>query len=333
MTNLLQLAIALLADLGLNKPTHGIDRRKLMFDSLRTPQNALAESKALTNDERASAKFRRIPALKYLNNMDQQLKALLASNECQGDMLLARMIHTQQFAERVAEAMRSDEPEDPTIPHAPVALHLKTLRKEFRAQSISSPVDVENNKLLLIQHYAVEILIHDNGLKNSFWNLPSSTNQRIDVLWNLLQNIKAFFETLFQFPPEEMFRIPYSGWGQSTHVILIFARLSNLQFEGWDPQMARDTYDFAAFIEKLIQLLKNTNEYAASGWLSGQDDFVICRSLEKSNIIQKWWQNTRPGLSPSVLHALSPNFDIFKDSSLGDDFWDELMRDCEPLQF
>ncbi|KAJ6013419.1 hypothetical protein N7540_008010 [Penicillium herquei] len=218
--------------------------------------------------------------------------------------------------------MRSDEPEDPTIPHAPVALHMKTFRKEFGPQSISSSVDMDNNKLLLIQRHAVEILIHENGLNHSFWNLPSLTNERIDVLWNLLQNIKAFFETFFQLSPEEMYR-------DVQNTILWMGPIN----ARWDPQMARDTYDFGAYIEKIIQFLKDTNDYAASGWLSGHDDPIVSRSLEKIKFIQKWWQNTGPGRSPAGLQGLSPNFDLFKDSVLGDDFWDELMRDCEPLQF
>lgn len=78
--------------------------------------------------------------------MEKHLQALLASGECDEDFLLARMIHIQQFAERVVEAVRTDEPEDPAIQHAPVALHLKTLRKEFRSQPASSHVGVEDNR-------------------------------------------------------------------------------------------------------------------------------------------------------------------------------------------
>ena len=52
MTNLVQLTIGLLADLGLNKPTHGHDRRQLMFDHSKITNGLLAEPRNLTNDER-----------------------------------------------------------------------------------------------------------------------------------------------------------------------------------------------------------------------------------------------------------------------------------------
>ncbi|KAJ5291799.1 hypothetical protein N7478_001050 [Penicillium angulare] len=361
MTNLLQLAIALLADLGLNKPSHGTDRRKLMFGSSKLTQGAVAESRPLRNDEtrallgcffvssmfvlpfhvhitcpnsnRVSAIFRRIPALGYTNYMERQLQSLLDSREYECDVLLAEMTHVQQFAERVFEAMRYDEAEDPTIPHAPIALHLKALRKEFQCQSMTSPNELQNDKLLNVQKCAVEVFIHENGINDSFWNPPSTTNERIDVMWNLLQSIKCFFESFLDLSPETVFQIPYSGWGQSTYVILIFSRLSQLECPGWDPQMVRDTYDFSGMIEALIQFLEKCMNYAALHWLSGQQDPVITRALSKVKFIQTWWQNTRPGLSPSQMQPFSPSLSFSKGSVLGDDFWDELMRNCEPLEF
>ncbi|KAJ5097014.1 hypothetical protein N7456_007735 [Penicillium angulare] len=345
MTNLLQLAIALMADLGLNKPSHGTDRRKLMFDSSKLTQGAVAESRLLRNDETrallgcfyvssiVSAIFRRIPALGYTNYMEKQLQFLLGSNEYESDILLAQMIHIQQFAERVFEAMRYDEAEDPTIPHTPIALHLKTLRTEFRNLSMTIPIELQNNKLLRLQKCAVDVFIHENGINDSFWNPPSTTNERIDVLWTLLQGIKGFFETFLDLSPEKLFQLPYSGWGQSTYVILIFSRLSNLECPGWDPQMVHNTYDFAGLIEALIQLLGKSINYAGLHWLSGQRDPVIARALSKVKFVQTWWQNTRPGLSPSQIQPFSPDLGFSRGSVIGDDFWDELMRDCEPLQF
>lgn len=112
-----------------------------------------------TNRNRVCAIFRRIPALEYTNYMEKHLQALLTFEECDGDFLLARMIHIQQFAERVVEAVRTDEPEDPTVQHAPVSLHLKTLRKEFRSQPVSSHVGVENNRESTPQYLRPQLLM------------------------------------------------------------------------------------------------------------------------------------------------------------------------------
>lgn len=52
MTNLLQLSIAILADLGLNKPAHANDRRKLIFDASRSSYGFTVDTKTTTNEER-----------------------------------------------------------------------------------------------------------------------------------------------------------------------------------------------------------------------------------------------------------------------------------------
>lgn len=52
LTNLLQLAIAALADLELNKPAHANDRRKLVYDVTRSSYGFTSETRELTNDER-----------------------------------------------------------------------------------------------------------------------------------------------------------------------------------------------------------------------------------------------------------------------------------------
>lgn len=79
--------------------------------------------------------------------MEEQLNALLDTRERDSDLLLARMVQVQQFAERVERAVPYDEPFNSQIPQTPVMLHLRTLRNEFRAQSQSYPAEIENNGL------------------------------------------------------------------------------------------------------------------------------------------------------------------------------------------
>lgn len=86
-------------------------------------------------------------------------------------------------------------------------------------------------------------------------------------------------------------------------------------------------------VERLLNFLEEANYYAGVNWLAGEPDPIIMRAMGKVKFIQKWWHNTQPGLSPSQLQPFSPKFDFPNGSVLGDDFWDELMRDCEPLQF
>lgn len=52
MTNLVQLAISIMADLELNKPVHPNDRRKLIYDNARSSYGFTNETRVLTNDER-----------------------------------------------------------------------------------------------------------------------------------------------------------------------------------------------------------------------------------------------------------------------------------------
>lgn len=52
ITNLLQLAIAVLADLELNKPVHSNDRRKMIYDAARSSFGFTDETRDLSNEER-----------------------------------------------------------------------------------------------------------------------------------------------------------------------------------------------------------------------------------------------------------------------------------------
>ncbi|KAJ5180594.1 zn 2cys6 transcription factor [Penicillium capsulatum] len=346
MTNLLQLAIALLADMGLNKPTHGNDRRKYMFDSSRITHGVLAESRMMTNDERRAllgcfyvssivcSIFRRVDALEYTPFMDKQLNDLLDTRERESDLLLARMVQIQQFAERVVDTVSYEETDGSQIHHAPVVLHLRALRNEFRTQAQSYPSHIEDREILQLQKYVVEIMIHENGLYNAFWEAPSSTNERIDVLWTLLQSIKSFFEIFWNLSDLAIHEIPYSSWGLSTYVILIFSRLSMLECPGWDHEVAKDNIEFVAVLDALIAKTMSASDYGAARWLSGAQDEVCRRILEKLRFIKSWWQASRPGANLAELKPISPYLDPAASGTfLGDDFWEDLMRDCEPLQF
>lgn len=52
MTNLTQMAIAVLADLELNKPYHANDRRKMIFDPTRSSFGFTTETMKMNNEER-----------------------------------------------------------------------------------------------------------------------------------------------------------------------------------------------------------------------------------------------------------------------------------------
>lgn len=177
-------------------------------------------------------------------------------------------------------------------------------------------------------------MIHENGMYSSFWHGPATTNERIDVLWTLLQNIKAFFDMFSKISELTIYEIPYSGWGQSTYVLLIFSRLCMLECPGWDHQVAQDNIDFLSVTDGLMQKMEMSIQLGATHWTAGKPDPVCTRIMEKIRFIKNWWLTYRPGANVDGMQPISPGIDFSNAGAvLGDDFWEELMRDCEPLQF
>ncbi|KAJ5091777.1 hypothetical protein NUU61_006647 [Penicillium alfredii] len=384
MTNLLQLAIAMLADLGLNRPTHANDRRKFMFDSSRINYGFLVEARTLKNEERrallgcfyvssvcvvlfwpmidpmltlfrVSAIFRRVNALEYTSYLEKELHTLLDSHEYESDLLLAGLVQVQQIAERIVQAVPYDEPDNPHVLHAPIILHLKTLQRELESQAQSIPPVLKHNGsfrcncersickrsanhvlavVFILNKHNAEVLLHESGLYHSFWQTPSSTTERINVLWRCLRSVKAFWDTFLSIPDHMVFTLPYSGWGPSTYIILIFSRLFTLECPGWDPQVAREALDFPTVVDAILAKMESATRYAKSRWLIENYDELCERVTERVKFIKLSVLQSQRSAKPDSDNPDEQLYNNFAPPTvLADDFWEGLMKDCEPLQF
>lgn len=80
--------------------------------------------------------------------MDKALAELLASQEREGDILLAHLVHTQKIVHEITQVVPYDEPDRPRARGAPFVMHVKTLDKTLTDFQESLPPSLAKNGTL-----------------------------------------------------------------------------------------------------------------------------------------------------------------------------------------
>ncbi|OAA70128.1 hypothetical protein LEL_09944 [Akanthomyces lecanii RCEF 1005] len=341
LTNLLQLAIAALADLELNKPVHANDRRKLVYDVTRSSYGFTSETRELTNDERrallgcyylsstASTIYRKIDALRFSQYMEDALEHLLASQERESDVLLYYLVRLQQIVQNITQAVPYDEPHAPHTCGAPLVMHIKMLDKSLSDFQSSLPAS--------LRHHA-RIFLYEVSLYDAPWQgtLP---HQRLDGLWSCVEAMHSFFKIFCAMPNESCITIPYALWGQLSHALLTSSRVCLVNIVGWDKSIMDSDKKFLPILDTVMNRLEASQKYAKMTWLGEADDAILERIISKFGWMRKWFEEHAGGQSttghetaPTDANFIKNGMQEIQESILMDSrFWEEIMAEYQIL--
>lgn len=175
MTQVTQLAMALVANLGLNKPPLkepvqmmlNLDARgcpiKPFVPSTRTLEERRAvlgcfllssvyalefprDSESVTDKARVSSYFQRVDALRWNSHLDECLTVLAENKEHPSDALLVQLVKLQIIVERVGQAPWHDEHGNAAgLARAPPTFYLKALQAQLQDFKSQIPTEIQKN--------------------------------------------------------------------------------------------------------------------------------------------------------------------------------------------
>ncbi|CAD6586535.1 MAG: hypothetical protein ASARMPREDX12_002379 [Alectoria sarmentosa] len=293
ITQVIQLAMALVADLGLNKPPLKEPTQMMLnFDARGCPIKPFSPSTRTMEERRAVLGCFLLSSVYGPSSLyDKECLTVLAeSKEHPSDVLLAHLVKLQLVVERLRQAPWHDGHGDPTgLARAPPAFYLKALQAELQDIRVKLPPEIQRNDILLLHLYSTEVRVHEIAFSKAPAVINSPGFQRLDGLYACLHATKSWWDVFLAFPPASYVGFSAPIFTQMAHCIIILFRLLTFDDPVWDRGLVRDTANLSLIlgqvIERIIQakVAMNLDE----GVLEGKDALGLTAATLES--IKIWW--------------------------------------------
>ncbi|RDW82404.1 hypothetical protein BP6252_03516 [Coleophoma cylindrospora] len=256
LTVLMQLATALLIDLGLNGEY--LATAKSDQSTLQAFPEDMPQSNTRTLEGRraflgltyitsiVSVYVKHMDALRFTKYADICCRSLEEHAQYPSDEILIQLIRLQHISEQVQDALPHEDQFDLT-PNtaAPVALCVKILHNKLNKIQSSLPPHLQQNVFLLMHYHSTLIFLNEMALR-----VPVASRQA--ALHTCLTSIQAFLSLLGSIRTEESFKFTYCYWTQLTHILIVLGKVSCFECEEWDLRYVREVLDLSFVLEGFI---------------------------------------------------------------------------------
>jgi hypothetical protein len=277
--------------------------------------------------------------------MNESLQVLSNAEEFASDIFLIHLVRLQQHVQHIIQAGPYDEPQYPQNPGAPLVIHLQSLDRTLSDFQNSVPSSLHEDLLrrdfLAMHVHSARMFLYEVGLYDEPWQI-AATQKRLDMLWACSEAIISFFDVFLALAEESFFSFPYAIWGQMQDALLITSRLSILNVQGWAHGLVNENLQLPAILSRITEKLEKANALAKADWLTGESDGLIGNVLEKIDRIRRWFEeyvaSERAVPGPITNQggeraAGRDQGDVQAAAWIDDIFWEELIAECQPLQF
>ncbi|KAJ0122334.1 hypothetical protein J7T55_002847 [Diaporthe amygdali] len=244
LNNLLHLAQALLADLGLNRSPEVQERSNVMVLNPPAPNRTTNEDRRailgvwFLSSSVATGLMKALP-MRFSRYIKQCLEDLEKASEHESDLLLVHLVKIQRLTERIHNWTSQEDEEDDVsaILKAPPAAYQVAFHGEIGRLQASLPASLTDNRLL--QVYFAFVTLHLNEpppidagqLKKLADSLNSVTlhgPSSLDSLYRAQSALKGFFEKWFEMPTDFYTAMPIFVMLEVVYGITMLARWAKL---------------------------------------------------------------------------------------------------------
>ncbi|MCJ1378824.1 hypothetical protein MMC17_001923 [Xylographa soralifera] len=305
LTSLGQLAIAILYDLVLDKPSSSDPGLMLDYDlkDIRKPSRlsrppTLEERRVLLGCFLLSSVpsfARRGESLRWTAYCDECVLVLEQEKEFPSDELLIQLVKLRLINEKVVGFPHSGAPEGGGSTRLSAILYLKSLQAQLRTFKSSFLTDLTDDKSLLLELYNTELCIHEIGFSHAPDLFTGQSNQRFECLFACLQALKSWINVFLSIPPAQYVGFSASIYAQLTRGLIDVWRLSTCEYPEWDRGLVRENLDVSMILGQIEKNFAQVKEAAGLdvGCLQGSDFFSIMASKTRS-IRVSWDAITAP---------------------------------------
>ncbi|KAI9639999.1 hypothetical protein NHQ30_011558 [Ciborinia camelliae] len=301
-SSMIQLAMGLVYDLGLNKaPPKEAPHLLLNFDARGCPKSFIPpvgsyqEKRALLCLYSLSSSFssyvQKIDTLRWTPYAEESIKILLKSPESVHDTLMAQIVRLQLIQERVKDAPWHDITGDGSAAFkAPALFYLKALKSQMENFKEQIPNEVREHDTFLMHLYNTELSIHELALsKEPIADMADS--QRLESLCICFESVKSWFDLYFSLPCKDHTSFCFPIYTHMAHCMVALYRLSVFEDPQWDVQLVHQQLDFSTVLDRIVKTWENVKDEAGlDEGIARLDDVDIFTSNSKRiGLIKIWW--------------------------------------------
>ncbi|KAJ4390949.1 hypothetical protein N0V93_004548 [Gnomoniopsis smithogilvyi] len=306
-TNLIQLANAMVIDLGLNRwPIDYGKANYLMFKEgsispkgrtpwkrKHTPDEMRAALGAFYTASLCSTMFRRHGPMTLNPYLVKSCEALALLDEYDSDKFLVALVKIQQLLNRVADIIPyGDDEAARSVQYAPIHMAITAAQKELEAVVRQQPPEVECNTLLWTHYYGTLCRLFEPALHI---RLSTPSPDRTRALWTCLNAARDFFTSYTAIPPHNFPCMPFHSAHLSfcivTTVRLLYPSDPSTDLD-WTHSVARESTAFEGILDRLGNFFDEADRSCAGGQRRAryidQDRSVLSVYREKLRWIREW---------------------------------------------
>ncbi|KAK5163969.1 uncharacterized protein LTR77_010365 [Saxophila tyrrhenica] len=244
-TNLMHLAIAMIVDLGLDRPPQQCgDFKEKTHKAVNGP--GIVERQPLPEEHRIlagifylssclSSSFKKMDATPYTPYLTNALVTLETAANYESDLLLVQMVRLQHLVEEASGL---------SAPQAPIGVYTKGFEADLARLRKADPNKDLDNFYLQMQYRTTEVLIWEIALNDLQEGKGVSLRCRLEDLSRLIDAIKNFIDLFFTIDISSYLTMPFSIFAQFAHTFIVLIKIASLEVDGWDIRILSDRINF-----------------------------------------------------------------------------------------
>lgn len=262
---LIQLAMSLVAELGINKsPLPENSTQSYLIEGTDT---ALCEGPQVpsfhpSDAMRAflgcyylssviSSSFKKVDSMASSAYLDKCCNTLQEADEYPTDQRLVHLVKLQGCVRKILQLLPTESLEATWDSSTPIIMFVNTLINDIQKLRDELPTDLSLDPSLRSHYYRVEIFLYEISLSDSPQTTKESIFPRIKILYSCLNSAQSFLDSFFSILPEQYPYLTFVTWAQLSNVLVVIERLHLIKLEGWDVSYVQSATNFPAVLERL----------------------------------------------------------------------------------
>ncbi|KAL4738265.1 hypothetical protein BDV11DRAFT_190010 [Aspergillus similis] len=258
-TSLVQLAIAVLYDLGLDKPPSQDSVAMITYEWKGV--NKPPRRSRFANAEECRALLGcfllstvpmfmgRGDSLRWTPYTDECVRFLEQQNESPTDSFLIQLVKLRLIARKALDYPSPTNVAESSYLRPQATAYLRSLQAQLRDFKSNIPGEL-TNKYLLLELHAAQIIIYSIGFSTAPDIFSSQSNQRFECVYACLQAAKSCLETFFTLLPVEYVGFSSLVYANMMRCFIGLYRLATCVHPEWDQALLRETLNVSWILEE-----------------------------------------------------------------------------------
>ncbi|OCL01882.1 hypothetical protein AOQ84DRAFT_201482 [Glonium stellatum] len=305
LNNLLQLAIALIDDLYLNRSPTWFHKSKVLLAlacsrSVKYGPKTMDERRALLGcfylSSVAATSFQRLDSMRLTRQIEESCQALLEKPEYPTDLQVAYVVKAQYLTDRIAQNIHINEGNIVHSPKTPIEMHIKAFQSEIFAmrESLSPSLRLNTSVLMHLDFASMrlyEVALLDNP-QNPTTNPIATDPAHLENLYSLLLSTKSFITATLATPGATYLSLSYIAWTQFTYSVAVLDRLTFFKSPScpsWDVPFVRSVIDLSTVLSTFAGRFEQAREHTCSQMMPGENSLRV----EQANLYNRYALRTQ----------------------------------------